>query len=281
MGGAMNYTELDINQLKIIIQENNYKTKNYQIVFKRLNKFYQDFICIKNKSRNKEDFTNITNPIISTEKEKDFSNMLITIQRFLLNNIEKDGTQFLKLMYDGKKYYLRPVTKGVVENTPQKVMTLLRINSSNFPIDYTLINPEAYSKLENFFEFNPDVLYWFDELISNSRNSFKYLGKHIKLMYDNLTQENKDITIQNILKGDPESIIQFVKSLPKTWTFFITPIENYAEKKVKGSKEKIQEYISRDILNNTVSPDSVRDKISRYYKKSRKQKKPISNRYSN
>ncbi len=162
---------------------------------------------------------------------------------------------------------------------------MLRAARTEFNVDFPSINPLAYSKFEKYMLENLDVMNWFNDFIVLLNNSFsenqRKLADYINMIYEDLTNENKRIFIEKIRNDDPDFIITLVKHLPSIWTGFIEVIEEYANKKIIGSKEKPHDYISREILNNTISSKSVNDMIVRHYKKQREEKKAISNRLLN
>jgi len=84
------------------------------------------------------------------------------------------------------------------------------------------------------------------------------------------SDENEKIKREDLKKNFTMNIINLIKENPKIWTSYIMIVEDYAKDEVKGSKEKPHDFISREILNNTVSPKSVNDMISRHYKTKKK-----------
>lgn len=194
--------DLDINQLKILIDEKIGMEKKAPVIFKKLVTYYNNFLKIKSKSIDREDFENKINKIISKEKNKNFVSMLNTLMRFVNDELYSFGTFFLELRCENNKFRLESVTNGYLKNTPERRLWYLRTTSYSFPIDYVSLIPEAYLKFENYMKDNLDVLDWFDVLINNVRievlNDKKKLTNYIQMLYENLSEENKILALKGI-----------------------------------------------------------------------------------
>lgn len=124
------------------------------------------------------------------------------------------------------------------------------------------------------------------QLFSQGHNSNQDRLQNLRMdriaLYEELIDANYKIIdgsssrdfVKLVKERNTSLIIELVKDEPKLWTKYIPELGVYAKEKVKGN-EKINDYISREILENKVSVESVRTMIGRYYRKN-PSKSPIN-----
>ena len=194
--------DLNVDQLKILIDEKNKNEKKYPKVYKKLEAFSKDFLNIKKHSKSREDFEKKVEKIIAKVRNNDFKKMLRTLMHFINYEQYNTGINFLQLVHEDGKHSLSSITSGFIQNTPENRIFMLRATSTHFPIDFVSLIPEAYLKFEDYMRKNPDILVWFEVFIKTVRNevgnNVKKLENYIEFLFDNLTEEKKVETLKVI-----------------------------------------------------------------------------------
>jgi len=272
--------DLNYNEFKIECQNTIKKELNYPKVIEKTNEIYGKVQNILSSSKNEKTTRKKLNDLKNVYKENMYKDMVDVISRHFeeynpCNKLDLRNDSGLK-----NGYYLGGVTEGYITppNPNQHKIFMLRATSPNniLPIDYIALHPEAYNKFAKFMSENPDVTDWFSDFVYKVNNHINdneiKLKQYILMLYENQSKENRVRFLDEVGKKDEGYIINIIKIVPEIWIHFFKIVEEYARKKVKGSKEKWYEYASRDILDNTVGSKNVNDMVRRAHTKEREEK---------